>query len=195
MISKTGSPWANWTLAKLHTAINASSENTFGYVADSPFFKNLVQNGSRFIRLEEITKLSAQKFHLGEEAAPEVFNNAVWPAQGNISQTFGWQEDPASHIRQFNPGVEFTTDQSAAVMAIADGEVVAVKSNQAGGSEIIIDHGNGWSSIYRSITNINVTSGQTVTAGMTIAQALKDKITLEVRRNQQVVDPFTVIRN
>lgn len=195
MITKANSPWADWTRNGLHIAINASPQSTFGYISNSPFFKSLIQNGNRFIRLEEITKLSARQFHLDVPNSSDIFNNAVWPVQGKISRTFGWQEDPASHIRQFNSSVEFTTEQNDMVMAIADGEVVIVKSNQAGNGEVVIDHGSGWNSLYRSIEKIRVESGQRVKAGAIIAQSLMDKVTLEVKHDQQSVDPFTVIRN
>lgn len=195
MITEADSPWANWTRTKLHTAINASPQSTFGYLANSPVFKNIIQNVNQFIRLDEITKLSARQFHFGMLKPPEVFNNAVWPVRGKISQPFGWQEDPASHLRQFNSSVELTTERNATVMAIADGEVVTVKSNQAGSGEVVIDHGDGWNSLYRSIDNIQVESGQMVKAGAIIAQTLTDKVNLEVRHDQQSLDPSTVISN
>lgn len=195
ILSRVNSPWANWTRARLHTAINASSQNTFGYISNTPFFKSLVINGSRLIRLEEIRRMSANRFQLGQSAAPDVFQNAVWPTQGNISRGFGWCEDPATLIRQFYPGVEFTTVQNAAIMAIADGQVAAVKTQQAGGGEVAIDHGGGWRSIYRPVTKIRVRSGQTVKSGTIIAETQTDKIVLELRSSGIPVDPFTVIRN
>ena len=42
IIIKADYSWADWTRAKLHTAINASSESTFGYISNSVFFKSLI---------------------------------------------------------------------------------------------------------------------------------------------------------
>jgi murein DD-endopeptidase MepM/ murein hydrolase activator NlpD len=195
ILSKVESPWANWTRARLHTAINAPSQNTFGYISNTPFFKSLIINGSRLIRLEEIRRMSANKFQIGDFSAPDVFQNAVWPVQGNISQGFGWREDPATLIRQFYPGVEFITAHNGAVMAIADGQVAAVKIHRAGGEQVEIEHGSGWRSLYRPVAKIRVRSGQMVKSGTIIAETQTDKIILELRRNEQPVDPFTVIRN
>lgn len=195
IIGRINSPWAHWTRARLHMAINAPSQNTFGYISNTPFFKSMIINGSRLIRLEEIRRMSTGKFPLGESPVPDVFQNAVWPVQGNISQGFGWQEEPVTLIRQHFPGVEFTTDQNAAVMAIADGEVAVVKTNQIGGGEVVINHGAGWRSIYRPVAKIRVGSGQMVKSGTIIAQTKTDKVNLELRRDGQPVDPFTVIRN
>jgi murein DD-endopeptidase MepM/ murein hydrolase activator NlpD len=195
IIGRVNSPWADWTRARLHTAVNASFQNTFGYISNTQFFKSLIINGSRLIRLEEIRRMSARKFSLEESPASDIFQNAVWPVQGNISQGFGWREDPATLIRQFYPGVEFTAAQNAAVMAIADGEVAAVKANHTGGGEVVIEHGGGWRSTYRPMATIKVRSGEMVKSGTIIAQAANSKITLELRHNGQPVDPFTVIRN
>lgn len=195
IIGRINSPWAGWTRARLHTAINAPSQNTFGYISNTSFFKSLIINGSRLIRLEEIRRMSTGKFPLGEPAAPDVFQNAVWPVQGNISKGFGWQEEPVTLIRQFSPSVEFTTTQNSDVMAIADGEVTEVKLGQTGSGEVVINHGGGFNSIYRPVVKIRVRSGQTIKSGNIIAQTLFDKIILELRRDGQPLDPFTVIRN
>jgi murein DD-endopeptidase MepM/ murein hydrolase activator NlpD len=195
IIGRINSPWAGWTRTQLHTAINASSQNTFGYISNTPFFKGLILGGSRLIRLEEIRRMSIGKFPLGSLPVPDAFQNAVWPAQGNISKGFGWQEEPATMIRQFSPGVEFTTDQNAPVMSIADGEVASVKVNQSGGGEVVINHSGGFRSVYRPVVKIKVETGQMVKSGAVIAQTLADKVFLQVKKDGEPVDPFMVIRN
>lgn len=200
IIGRINSPWAGWTRSRLHSAINASSQNTFGYISNTSFFKQLIVGGSRLIRLEEIRRMSAGKFPAGKFSvnAPEAlesFQNAVWPAQGNISKGFGWYEDPVTMINQFFPGVEFITIPDSMVMAIADGEVATVKPNRSGGGEVVIHHGNGWRSIYHPVVKIRVGTGQKVKSGTVIAQTPAGKLELEIRHHGQPVDPFSVIRN
>lgn len=200
IIGRINSPWASWTRSRLHSAINASSQNTFGYISNTSFFKSLIVGGSRLIRLEEIRHMSSRKFPAGKfqltaSEALDIFQNAVWPAQGNISKGFGWYEEPATRIQQFSPGVEFTTARDSVVMAIADGEVAAVKNNQDGSGEVVIDHGSGWRSIYHPVVKIRVGTGHRVKSGTVIAHTPGDTIELEIRRHGQPVDPFTVIRN
>lgn len=205
IIGRIKSPWAGWTRARLHSAINASSQNTFGYISNTSFFKQMIAGGSRLIRLEEIRRMSAGKFPAGKfpagkfsanvSEAPESFQNAVWPVQGNISKGYGWYEEPATMIQQFSPGVEFIAEPGSMVMAIADGEVAMVKANPSGGGEVVINHGNGWRSIYHPLAKIKVGTGQKMKSGTIIAQTPADKLELEIRHHGQPVDPFSVIRN
>ena len=200
IIGRINSPWASWTRSRLHMAINASSKNTFGYISNTPLFKNLIVGGSRLIRFDEIRRMTAGTFPAGifpagNPETPDIFQNAVWPAQGNISKGFGWYEEPLTQIRQFSAGVEFSTARNSVVMAIADGGVALVKNNQNGNGEVVIDHGHGWRSIYHPVVKIRVGTGQIVKPGTVIAYTPADKIELEIRHHGQPVDPFMVIRN
>lgn len=186
---------ASWVRTKLHTAINASTEDTFGYLSNTQFIKNVVKNSGNLIHLEEITKNSTSKLFFPGLRAGDTFNFTIWPVQGRISQNFGWQENSNNNGRQFNQGIEFTTDQNTAVAAITDGEVISITENPKDGATIILGHGNGWISTYRLLDRIQVRVGQAVKEGGMMARTFGNKVILEIRHDDEPVDPLTVIRN
>lgn len=80
-----------------------------------------------------------------------------WPASGSISQNY-WSGHPA---------IDIASREGAAVTATDDGFVTVAGGgwNTGYGNEIIIDHGNGFVSLYAHLSSILVRPGENVTAG------------------------------
>lgn len=95
------------------------------------------------------------------------FEHLIWPVQGEVATPFGWYRHPVYGDWRFNAGLEFeaSDDQVRTVLA---GQVVSVTSTGLE-TELVIDHGSGWSSIYRSIRGITVGPGELVNQNQTIA--------------------------
>jgi murein DD-endopeptidase MepM/ murein hydrolase activator NlpD len=195
MVCQTNTSWAKWIRTKFHVAINASAPNTFGYISNTEFIKNVVKNGSNLIRLEEVTGISEQKYHSLGQTSTNALISSIWPVQGTIRQQFGWQEDPVTHIRQFYPGIEYTIEPNADIVAISDGRVTSIVVNSQTGGIVVIDHGNDWRSRYCFLTKIRVQTGQSIKTGSIIGQAFDNKMAFEITHHHQPVDPFTVISN
>lgn len=86
----------------------------------------------------------------------------IWPTSGQISQYFAW----------YHPGVDIA-NRIAPGIAASDGGVVLVAGwpdNYGYGNRVVLDHGNGYSSLYGHLSNIYVSVGQTVTRGQLIGQ-------------------------
>lgn len=99
---------------------------------------------------------------------PELsFEHLIWPVQGEITTPFGWHRHPVYGDWRFNAGLEFSVSDSA-VRTVLPGEVIAVNSNGLE-TELIIDHGSGWVSTYRSIKGIQVVPGEMVKQNQNIA--------------------------
>ena len=106
------------------------------------------------------------------EPRPEVepvvsFEHLIWPVQGEVSTPFGWYRHPVYGDWRFNAGLEFEVS-SEQVRTVLAGTVASVTSNDVE-TELVIDHGSGWASIYRSIRGITVVPGDKVTQNQTIA--------------------------
>jgi murein DD-endopeptidase MepM/ murein hydrolase activator NlpD len=103
-----------------------------------------------------------------KEPEPQLsFEHLIWPVQGEIATPFGWHRHPVYGDWRFNAGLEFSASDSA-VRTVLPGEVVAVNSNGLE-TELIIDHGSGWVSTYRSIRGIQVGPGDKVKQNQNIA--------------------------
>lgn len=88
--------------------------------------------------------------------------NFSWPTSGGVSQHFAW----------YHPGVDIANRTAPAVSAADGGEVVVAgwPDGMGYGNRVVIDHGNGYRSLYAHLSNIYVTHGQTVSRGQAIGQ-------------------------
>ncbi len=77
---------------------------------------------------------------------------------------------PASieEITEGEPLVIFTAQEGSMVIAAGAGVVTAVEEDGVYGNRIVIDHGNGYVSIYRNQGSAQVKAGDTVVKGMTL---------------------------
>lgn len=85
----------------------------------------------------------------------------VWPTSGTISQNFSW----------YHKGVDIANRVAPEVLAADAGTVVTAGWSPVGyGNYIIIDHGNGYRTLYAHLQTIYVVSGQTVNRGARIGK-------------------------
>lgn len=104
------------------------------------------------------------------EPKPETavsFEHLIWPVQGEVTTPFGWYRHPVYGDWRFNAGLEFNAT-SDVVRTVLPGEVIAVTSSGLE-TELIIDHGSGWVSTYRSVKGIQVGPGEFVKQNQNIA--------------------------
>lgn len=94
-----------------------------------------------------------------------------------------------------------TTDTTFDVIAIYDGVVTSVEhDDEVYGSKVTIDHGNGITSIYSSLTNVTVSEGQTLEQGTVLgcsSNSVKDPeagvhVMLQVMINDKYVNPNSI---
>lgn len=86
----------------------------------------------------------------------------IWPAGGSISQYYAW----------YHPGVDIA-NRGAPGIAATDGGTVVVAGwpdSQGYGNRVVIDHGNGYRSLYAHLSNVYVSIGETVSRGQLIGQ-------------------------
>lgn len=85
----------------------------------------------------------------------------VWPTQGSITQNFVW----------YHPAIDVANNSGPDVLAADSGTVISVISQRfAYGNHIIIDHGNGFSTLYAHLAEFYVQPGQTVARGVAIGR-------------------------
>ncbi len=86
----------------------------------------------------------------------------IWPANGIITQYFSW----------YHPGADIANRSAPAISASDGGRVVVAgwPDNQGYGNRIVLDHGNGYTSMYAHLSNIYVSVGDMVSRGQLIGQ-------------------------
>jgi len=116
----------------------------------------------------------------------------VWPARGMLTSRYGWRR------RRHHDGIDISADRGAPIVAARNGIVVYAGWYHAYGRTVIIDHGNGWTTLYGHASSIAVRSGQSVSAGQLIARVgctgrcTGPHLHFEIRVNGRAMDPLSV---
>ena len=88
-----------------------------------------------------------------------------WPADGWLSGTYGYRNDPFTGERDFHPGVDISTQKGRPVYATATGRVLSARRNGAYGNLVEIDHGFELMTRYGHLSEFAVEAGDTVQRG------------------------------
>ena len=80
-------------------------------------------------------------------------------------------------------GVAYSNGSEFAVLSVLEGIVKEVKEDVMLGNTITIEHNNGITSIYQSITNITVKEGDKINAGFIIATSSASNISSELNNH------------
>lgn len=118
--------------------------------------------------------------------------NFVWPASGRITQNFVW----------YHKGLDIANNAAPEILA-ADAGVVVVSGWPDGygyGNRVLIDHGNGFRTLYAHLSRIYVVSGQSVNRGDAIGRmgttgrSTGIHLHFEVINNGVYLNPLSVLR-
>lgn len=116
----------------------------------------------------------------------------IWPAGGSLTQYFSW----------YHPGID-VANRSAPGIAASDGGTVMVAGwpdSSGYGNRVIIDHGNGYTSLYAHMSNIYVSAGQTISRGQLIGQmgstgrSTGTHLHLEIRYKGVALNPLGILK-
>lgn len=92
----------------------------------------------------------------------------LWPVQGRVSGSFGERIDPFSGEGAFHRGVDIAAPVGTRIIAPADGVVRFAELVNGYGRTVLIDHGNGISTLFGHMSGYAVTPGELVHRGDTI---------------------------
>jgi len=116
-----------------------------------------------------------------------------------VQSKFGWRIDPFTRKNANHEGVDYAAPLGTTVLATAGGVVKVAQEKytpyKSYGKYIVIDHGNGYETVYGHLSEINVRQGQKVNrwdpigkVGMT-GRADGYHLHYEVRENEDKVNP------
>ena len=93
-----------------------------------------------------------------------------WPVGvGSVVARFGNQTHPTLKTVTENPGIDIAVKPGTPVVAVANARVARIWWLVSYGNLVILDHGDGYRTIYAHLSDITVTEGQSVEEGATIA--------------------------
>ena len=92
------------------------------------------------------------------------------PAQGTMTDTFGYRDHPIYHEKRFHYGLDIANAQGTAIAAFAGGTVKATGESSSLGTYVMLTHPNNITTIYAHCSRVLVRSGQKVDMGEKIAE-------------------------
>jgi septal ring factor EnvC (AmiA/AmiB activator) len=121
-----------------------------------------------------------------------------WPVRGQIIREFG-EESRGNNTSIINNGIDIAVAEGTSVKAVEEGEVVFSDRYGGQGKLIIIDHKNGFFSVYAYNSELLVSRGETVTKGQTVAKsgktgsAIQPSLHFELRKDGRAVNPMNYL--
>lgn len=119
--------------------------------------------------------------------------------------TWGWGpgRDPFTGDAAHHRGVDLAAPLGTPVHAAASGTVVEATTSwnvsPSSGTVVVLDHGDGWRTLYTHLDSFEVAAGEHVVVGQTIGRvgstgrSTGPHLHFEVRRDGEPVDPATVV--
>ena len=101
-------------------------------------------------------------------------NSLIWPIKGKIISKFGKEYQPQLKTWIFRDGIKIAARQGQPVMAVADGGVIFAGQFRSYGNVVILDHGEGFFTIYGFLSKIQADQGQKVIEGQIIGLVGQD---------------------
>ena len=116
----------------------------------------------------------------------------AWPTKyPQIEAYFGWRK------KRMHDGLDLKAPRGTRIYAAADGEVIDAGARIRGyGKTILLDHGNGWSTLYAHLSKIKTLKGRHVRKGELIGlsgrtgRATGPHLHFEIRKASDPLDPL-----
>jgi murein hydrolase activator len=115
------------------------------------------------------------------------------PLKGKIISRFGKQIHPELKTMTKNLGIKIQGKRNQVVKSVHASEVVFIQNIEGLGSSIILDHKNGFFSVYGELGKVKVKMGQKIKACKTIATLkntpLSNKFFFQLQKGSKTLDP------
>lgn len=116
----------------------------------------------------------------------------IWPAGGNLTQYFSW----------YHPGIDIANRSGPGIAASDGGRIIVAgwPDSSGYGNRVVIDHGNGYTSLYAHMSNVYVSAGDTVSRGQLIGQmgstgrSTGTHLHLEIRYKGVALNPLSILK-
>lgn len=140
-----------------------------------------------------------RRIQSGEKSVGGSTGTMLWPAAGEITSPFGWRVHPIFGTQRMHTGIDIGADYGDAVRAADGGAVIHSDWMGGYGYAVIIDHGNGISTLYAHNSQLLVSEGQNVAKGQAISRvgstgySTGPHLHFEVRQNGSPVNPLNYL--
>lgn len=149
----------------------------------------------------EIKKYADLSKEIDSVLNKEKYIISFMPCQGNISSYFGYRKNPFNGgSKDFHPGIDIAGSYGSKIYAAAGGTITLAGGYGGYGNAVVIDHHNGYETVYGHTSKIYVIKGKNVEKGELIAlvgstgSSTGPHLHFEVRKNGTAIDPLKILR-
>ena len=120
----------------------------------------------------------------------------LWPVEGKVVSYFGRQKHPTFDTFVNKKGIEIQAREGSPIQSVSSGKVVYADWLKGYGLVVIVDHTNGFYSLYAHASKLLVAEGNSVTMGQVIGETgetgvtEEDTLYFELRKGTTPIDPL-----
>ena len=123
----------------------------------------------------------------------------VWPsaASTRVTSYYGRREKPNAAATSMHRGIDIGAPSGTNVLAADSGTVIVAGFGRSYGNYVVIDHGNGYTTLYAHNSRLCVSVGDSVSRGQVIAKcgstgnSTGPHIHFEISKNGSLVNPMS----
>ena len=153
-------------------------------------------------QVDSLLKALDQRFQLAQAQLRKTpgklpsLGSFLWPAKGKVVSFFGRQKHPHVDTYITKKGIEIQTNEGSPIYSVSAGKVVYADWLKGYGLVVIVDHTNGFYSLYAHASKLLVAEGNGVTMGQIIGQTGETGVTeddllyFELRKGTIPIDPL-----
>jgi septal ring factor EnvC (AmiA/AmiB activator) len=206
--TKESSKLANLRVTRANTVEQIQSKREEYEAAAAELERSARAVAGLLARLERSRQAEATKAR-GEGRNPQPYSGDFargqgqldWPAQGSIVGHMGLETHPRFGTQVRNDGIDIAMAVGTAVRAVAKGRVDFANDDYEGvGGMVVLNHGDGYYTIYSHLSDVGVSTGTEVAAGTVIGHSgetgsLKGPVLhFEVRKGATPLNPESWLR-
>lgn len=148
-----------------------------------------VENATLSSKVSVLSETVSKKTANEDAISQETVENALpkgFPLSGSATMEESSEGDPM---------LIFNAASGVNVISSGTGTVVSVDADTEYGTRIVIDHGNGYTSIYRNAGTALVKSGEELGKGYILFSIGEDnqKLGYQITKDEEYIDPMTII--
>ncbi|MEM9540132.1 MAG: peptidoglycan DD-metalloendopeptidase family protein [Cyanobacteria bacterium P01_E01_bin.42] len=124
----------------------------------------------------------------------------IAPHNARLSSKFGWRQHPIWGGRRLHSGIDFAGEYGSPIYAADSGIVILAQWYGGYGKTVVIDHGQGITTLYGHASKFFVREGQPVKKGAAIAEvgstgfSSGPHLHFEIREDGKPVDPLKYLQ-
>ncbi len=153
-------------------------------------------------QVDKLLKELDQRFQLAQSRMRQPpgrlpsLGSLLWPVEGKVVSYFGRQKHPTFDTFVNKKGIEIQAKEGSPIHSVSSGKVVYADWLKGYGLVVIVDHTNGFYSLYAHASKILVAEGNSVTNGQVIGETGETGVTeegalyFELRKGTTPIDPL-----